>query len=85
MDGPGSITLNKVTQIQTDKNYVVSLVSMFENVIMMHQIFYDDFEKYYKCLSDKINCKALAKELQSLHVDRKAVWLLLEMITTGWS
>ena len=43
--GLEDLLLNKVTQIQTDKNYVVCLLCMFENVIMIHETFYDDFEK----------------------------------------
>ena len=43
--GLENLLLNKVRQIQTDKNYMVSLLCMFENVIMIHKTFYDESEK----------------------------------------
>lgn len=48
--GLENLLLNKVTQIQTDKIYVISLLYMFENVIMIHKTFYDDFEKILQVL-----------------------------------
>lgn len=50
--GSENLLLSRATQNQTDKNYVLPLLSVFGNVTMVRKTLHDDFGKYYKGLWD---------------------------------
>lgn len=82
--GSENLLLSRATQNQTDKNLLscpyLEMSPWYVKPCMM------TLGNTTNACGIKISYKDLAKELPGLHVDRKAVWLLLEkVITMGWS